>query len=293
MTIAAGMWCTDGIVMCADTENTEGNSKWQRTKIWGGGDSLLLTGAGAASYMKMTYDKLAQEFMASRPENPLAARATVEELLLEIHDKHIFPLHQIGHPNANDVGIWLVIAMRCKNGELALIRTELTAASLVDDFEAVGSGREIFKYWARYFLEGNFNMDLASYFSLFMLREAKDVAFGAGGSSYVFKMAKDPSTPKVWRSLWDDKAILAGFPKSAVRVLLAATDLKLPDKAFETNLDMFKVMIRQLRGALKDNVRISEKAAEAFAWADRMARESSASSEPEPPPEQSGGAALE
>jgi 20S proteasome alpha/beta subunit len=198
MTVAAGAWCTDGIIICADTEHTEGNSKFQKTKIWGSGDYLLVTGAGAASYMKMAYDKIAHRVERSRPDNPQVARAVIEKLIRRMHEEHIYPLHQVNYPYANDVSVGLIVAIRCTNGELALVKTELTTSSLVEDYEAVGTGREIFKYWAKYFFSGYFDMDLGSYLAMFMAREAKDSASGVGGQTLVKKMAKEVTTPKVF-----------------------------------------------------------------------------------------------
>jgi hypothetical protein len=294
MTIAAGMRCSDGIVICADTENTDGNFKRQKNKIWGTRERLLVTGAGAVSYLKMAADKLSARIEGRQPDNSEAARSIVERLMRRIHEQHILPLHYSGHPNANDVAFSLIIAIRCGDGQLALIKTELTTAVLVNDYEAVGTGADIFNYWARYFLdEATVNMDVASYFSLFMLREAKDVARNVGGSTFIFKMDSNPLAPKVWRSIWDDKAVLAGFPQSAVKVLLSATNLRNNEKAFEWDLDMFKVAVRQLRGALQNNEQMAVNAAQAFREMERKATEFSSANEPEPPPERSDGAAQE
>ena len=288
MTVAAGMHCTDGLVICADTEVSDGTTKWQKTKVWAAGDYLLVTGAGAEAYLKMAFDKLAHSLSQSRPNDVEAARRTVEKLVLDIHKQHIFPLNKSGHQWANSIDIWLIVGVRCTNGELALIKTVLTTASLVGDYEAVGTGSSVFKYWARYFLEGRFNMDLASYFSMFMLREAKDVSTGVGGLTFVHKMAKDTSAARVYRNIWDDRGILAGFPKTAVDVLLAATDLTVADRAFTFELEKFRALIQQLRGALQQNVHVGERAEEAFSAADRMAKALASPTVPEPPPEQSG-----
>ena len=45
VTIAAGLMCSDGIIVCADTELTHGDSKYQKTKLFAFEESLVLTGA--------------------------------------------------------------------------------------------------------------------------------------------------------------------------------------------------------------------------------------------------------
>lgn len=283
MTIAAGLQCTDGVIICADTEHTQGNAKFERTKIWAAGDYLLLTGAGSSDHMKMAFDKLAHKFVQARPDNPHVARAVVEKLVRDLHEQHIYPLYQVSHPYAQDVSIWLIVAIRCANGELALIKTELTAAILVDDYEAVGAGNEIFKYWAKHFRILSMDMEVTGYFSLFMLREAKTASAGSGGSSYLFKMPKDLHAPRAFRHMFSDDDILAGFPDSAVKVLLCATDTKLGDSVFESQLSLFRVLVSQLRGAVKSGEQMLARA--------RLVPTGEVSPNvPEQPPEQSGGA---
>jgi 20S proteasome alpha/beta subunit len=41
MTIAAGIRCTDGIVLCSDTEHTEGDGKYEKPKIFSHDEWLL------------------------------------------------------------------------------------------------------------------------------------------------------------------------------------------------------------------------------------------------------------
>ena len=173
----AGVRCTDGIIICADTEVTYSDAKFQEEKIWGASDYLLLTGAGATSYMKMAFDKLAEKLSKARPKDQSSARLLVERLVSRIYAEHIFPFSVAGHHVAGQLDIWLIVAIRCENGELALIKTSETSAILVNGFDAVGTGQTIFKYWAGYLFQQAFTMDLASYFAMFMLREAKHYYF--------------------------------------------------------------------------------------------------------------------
>ena len=292
MTIAAGLWCSDGIIIGADTENTDGNSKFQRDKIWSDDGNLIVTGAGATSYMKMAFDKIAHRFGRKKPENPSSARAVVERIVRQIHEEHVFPLQNIGHPYAQDVNFWLILAVRCTNGDLALIKTELTTASLVRDYDAAGTGREVFRYWARYFLSYRLlTMDEASYFSMFIIREAKESASGVGGSTHIAHMPRHSDHPRIWRTFFGDKGILAGFPNSAVKAILTAVDLKTPDRAYADDIGIFTQLVGQLRGELRSNIDMVENASRAFKETAETAKKTVASATaPEPPPARSGDA---
>lgn len=48
MTIAAGFVCSDGIVMCADSQETYADLKWpvQKLQVEGWGYPIMITGAG-------------------------------------------------------------------------------------------------------------------------------------------------------------------------------------------------------------------------------------------------------
>ncbi len=77
MTIAAGIPCSDGIVICADTQHTQGTSKYEHPKTWSVERDLVLTGSGLSDYMKMAFDKLSNSYKHLIPDNPAAARDTV------------------------------------------------------------------------------------------------------------------------------------------------------------------------------------------------------------------------
>lgn len=292
MTIAAGVVCTDGVVVCADTEITEGNAKYEQMKIWAQGDYLLLTGSGSSDYLKMAADKLAGRFIASRPDTPFSARDAVEKLVRGIYNQQVLPFHHANYPYAQDLGIYLIVAVRCANGDLALIKTSHMGAFLSSEYASTGAGSEVFNYWAKHFLVSKMPMDVASYFCLFMLREAKNSASGCGGSTHVLKMNTNPNATKVLRRIFDDRTILAGFPESVVQVLLSAVDLRKTDLAFDSDLQRFRTMVSQLRGAVRCEAEMHERAKIAFEQTERVVAGLSASTNaPEPPPEQSPDAA--
>jgi hypothetical protein len=98
------------------------------------------------------------------------------------------------------------------------------------------------------------------------------------------------TTPKVFRHLFSDQGILAGFPLSAVKVLQTATNLKFDDRAYESDLQIFNAMVRDLRGALKSNVQMMKTASKAFEETGKLATQVISTNAPALPPEQSGDA---
>ena len=149
MTIAAGFICSDGIILCADAEQTQGESKYQKDKIFDWNNYLLVTGAGNSAFLTMTFDKLSDRLAETLPDNPSDARRVIEEVVLDVHEKHIFKFSGYSDPNRPSFDI--IAAVRCATGELALVKTESDAAYLADMYVATGAGQPLFEYWAKYF----------------------------------------------------------------------------------------------------------------------------------------------
>jgi len=244
MTIAAGIACADGTLICADSEVSYAPSKRQREKVYSFENHLLLTGSGNGDFMKMAFDKLCDEYKSSRPVNPSDARQILETLVLKIHQEHIFSFYQATDPERPSLN--LIVASRCKDGRLALVRTRDTAAILVDRYEATGSGEDLFEYWARLFYRSTLTMDLMSYLTLFILREVKSNVMGCGGDSHIVWMPKDENTKVVGRFFTEDM-ILAGFPDRVVQILVECRDLGVDDKRLERDLVKFVEAVNAVR----------------------------------------------
>jgi 20S proteasome alpha/beta subunit len=243
MTIAAGVLCSDGIIVCADTEHTGDVSKFQAQKIIAIDDQTFLTGAGATDYILMTADKLKDEFKSGRPVNPTDARQIVETVVRGVHDEHIFSFWDGSDPNRP--GMELIVATRCSGGELALIKTFNSATHLGSSFEFAGSGYPIFEYWCRYFHRDRITMDGMTVLALFMLKEVKKVHPGCGGQSQIFYLPKAIDRPKRLR-FFDEKDLLLGFPDNIVKMLSACFFEDTPGDWVEMNLMELCAGIRRL-----------------------------------------------
>lgn len=282
MTIAAGLLCSDGIVMCADTEVTAGDGKYNRQKIFQHENWLLVSGAGWSDYIKMAFDKFCEKLI--RPENPVAARSAIEEILLEIYDNHIFKYSAFQHPDGTP-NLALIVGIRCLDGKMALIKTRDSAAILSSHYEAVGAGANVFEYWAKFFFDRKRSMAVVGVFAMFILGEAKSAVPGCGGGTMVCFLPTDPSTP-LHHTFFRDEP-LTGFPQNAINVLLESADLVNPGFA----VGQFREHAMRLKGFFESQIKIQENVRQAFL--DRLPDSTASSSGPELPPAQSGDAALE
>jgi hypothetical protein len=93
VTIAAGLICSDGIVIAADTQAT-GHIKtdvhkyqYARTQTWIG----AVMGAGDGDYADMCQQKIIERF-APAMTSPMPSREDVEDYALTLFDRHFAPL---------------------------------------------------------------------------------------------------------------------------------------------------------------------------------------------------------
>jgi hypothetical protein len=254
MTIAAGVRCGDGIVVCADTEHTAGEGKYDRPKIFGHGDWLLLSGAGWSDYTKMAFDKLCERLAEARPETQADARRAVERLILNIYQENIATVFRAGEASSPE--IHLIVAIRCSNQELALIKTTHTSAILSPLYEAVGVGSNVFEYWAKFFFERPRSMEVAGCFCMFILQEVKSAVPACGGGTMVCFLPTDPSTPRAHTTFLPGGEPLAGFPQTAVNVLLDAADLR----ELNLSLGIFGKVAENLKGFFRSRPEMRERA---------------------------------
>lgn len=243
MTIAAGILCSDGIIVCADTEHTGDVSKFQASKIITIDENSLMTGSGSTDYILMTADKLRDEFKAARPADQSDARQLVEAVVKGVHAEHIFSFFDASDPNRPFID--LIVAVRCSGGELALIKTNNSSARLGTNFEFTGSGFPIFEYWCRYFYRDRLTMAGMATLALFMLKEVKKVHPYCGGSSQIFHLPKIEGQPKVTR-LFDEDQLLLGFPDNVVKILSACFFEDTPTAWIEDKLHEFATGVRAI-----------------------------------------------
>ena len=274
MTIAAGVVCSDGILICADTEQMVGETRYQKQKIFVLDDFLLATGAGWTDYIKMTFDKLCDDFRASHPVNPSDARDIVEKAILDLHREHISEFHRNSY--ADKPSVSMIVATKCSNGEFALIKSSDTAVVLSRHYEVTGTGLPLFEYWASYFLTRPLSMRAATYILLFILREIKNSSYGCGGSTHVLEM---PFEKKRWiASYYDEKEVLAGFPSSIIEVLLDCIEGS-AEAEMDAKLNRFTQTIRDMRRSVEDSAKLAALHPQPYSFTTRSI---SGKSEPKP-----------
>jgi len=152
VTIAACLKFDDGVLFCADTKITT-DIKTNQTKIFPnayGGDSYCATVfviAGSVPYARASIleceNRIAKLDFLTVPMEEI--RREIEIALVDFYQKHIYP-----NPDKYATefrllaGVWL-------RGEMQMFSSYMTTVTPVPDYECIGAGAYLAKYWIRKF----------------------------------------------------------------------------------------------------------------------------------------------
>lgn len=200
VTIAAGFSCVDGIVLCADTQETiQGYTKTKTEKmnvLYADRCRVVITGSGDSEIVGTISQRLMSaaisEFDEDRWYEEDEVRGVMEDVLLEFFRRHLLPYPQIERPF-----IELLIAVRCSRNrflykasgntlrDLDPARTGSSGAS------AIGSGclfaNSLIERIYSPFLELDDLVTIACY----ILYQAKRWVDGCGGNTDIYVMTKE------------------------------------------------------------------------------------------------------
>ena|SRR2546425_4986830 len=137
MTIAAGFRCKDGIIVCADSQETIPDY----VKIYGrklvvcehSDFKIALTGAGGADMLEMIFHAIMQRL--GGPEYTVASlQGIISEVVYETYMKHVLPFPRDERP-------WFQIlaGIQIKGEPAVLLKSAETVVTPVDHFSFVGS----------------------------------------------------------------------------------------------------------------------------------------------------------
>ena len=248
MTIAAGYVASDGVLICADTEHADDVAKYKKPKAFKLKQHLIVTGAGNSHLLKVATDRLFRT-LAQPPADANAALDIVGDVIYELHERHIFNRYDAASHLRPTLS--LIVAVRCADGKLTLIKTQDDSAAFGGAYASAGSGSHLFEYWASHFFDRQLDTEAASYLLLFVLREVKHHVPGCGGDSHVWVLNQD--TDRWSKSgLVDEDVILAEFPRSVAQLLVDCIDYPATsDGRFKESTENFVRKINELRESLK------------------------------------------
>jgi len=186
MTIAAGFRCSDGIVLCSDSQITAPDgTKYNAQKIFSYSSSEVdaaFAFAGVEVFSKMCIERLSRCVLASEPSN-------IEQILRD----EALAIHQTYSPQATvsttDYDLDVLVAVRFRTGnhdELGLYHIEGPAVSPpIRTFDCIGIGRTVARQAINSFYKDGLSVQEGSRIAVFCLKQTKDHVDSCGGPSQV------------------------------------------------------------------------------------------------------------
>ncbi len=248
MTIAIGFQCPDGIVLCADTQYTEGGVKYYRTKLHGlefSQGKLAFAIAGSVDFALMTINKIKSEIGASA-FTKMQITKCMEAALLSVYREHLYPHPRYSYPDGPSFS--LLVGMWSKSDALCLWAATETSIMEVEQFRCIGSGRDLGQSLADVFYEPTMRADEAVVLGSYIIMHAKKHVEGCGGDTQIRVLKNDGRAQKEDPIYTREReAYLDEFDQSIQRLFYACGTLDLPDDVFDFNLQKFEEDARGLK----------------------------------------------
>jgi 20S proteasome alpha/beta subunit len=191
MTIAAGILCSDGVVLGADTEFT-GPIKHSGSKIWGVVPNglrvrCLMAGAGDVILLRSMRDKLAAAPAFDKAKNREETVACIEDQMAGLFQRHVFP-----NPTYTDrnQALSLVFGLRDSEG-CGLYETSGTAVAKSERYACIGYGSDLGSYLLETLLESEPAILNGIATMIYVLKQAKKYSLYCGGDSHLFVLRKN------------------------------------------------------------------------------------------------------
>src|ERR1700722_662540 len=190
MTIAAGFFCDEGVVLCADTQETiSGYIKTYDGKVSTHiyeNLALCIAGAGSSDYIRTAIKKLTENFPECKTY--VDVTSAMEERLLSFFDQNL--ARWAYHPENERPSVEFLIGLSGVNMGHSLFHYVGTSFSRTDS-RAIGSGVLLANELINRFSFGNYNLSELTSLGIYILSKVKKGVDGCGGHTHIMALRKN------------------------------------------------------------------------------------------------------
>jgi len=248
MTIAAGFRVQDGILLCADTLYTDGNTKQYGDKIfpWAEREATACFAlAGSYSNGKMAIDDCRDALSSSVGRLTVSSMIRIlRPVLLDVQKKyvHVAPANKRGNAEFN-----LLIALVTESEDPRLFITMDAAITEVHTFECIGIGHHIGHHVIDPIFEPNLTIDQAVVLALDAVSAAKQMADGVGGKAQLVAIRNKRLSTVFPHDANKAEPLILEYRRYVGRLLQAIADPTMPDDSFTEELRLFAERVTMVR----------------------------------------------
>lgn len=189
MTLAVSIRTPNGVVLCAESQITEGQSKLNEVKIsntvWTPDMGLAIVGAGWWDYVKMAYEELSKNLLNAESDD---AVETIKSTVTGLYETHIK-----AYPSDYDkprVSL-LTVVVRRNEGVISVIKSVDTATHNAMPFDTIGIGRDLAQYIGSKLYRPDLEPEQAAALGTYIIEEAKKNVEGCGGLSQILWISNE------------------------------------------------------------------------------------------------------
>jgi hypothetical protein len=251
MTIAAGFRCSNGIVLCSDTEYSHGQShKTYGTKIahfvkHGLGFSFAMAGAGGPAFMERVFDDFADGLEERIPGTLPETIAGLEGVLRKLYKQHIFPIPKWQDAEAD---AQFVIAVRTPDGKQDLFQSAYTVVAKAGEHECVGMGADVGETVIDMAACSTLTVAEAAILSIHVLERVKAIAqFCGGASAVVIQEPSGVTRQENFKDICEIEESLRELQMEIAPLMLSWTDESLAENDFQQRLTAVTLKVNGLR----------------------------------------------
>ncbi len=252
MTIAAGFHCTDGLVLCADTQETIYSYAKVNTqkmiRIETPFYNMVFTGAGEGALIDMTVQLMDQALTEQKPNGAWKIEQVLRESLVDTFNRHISPWSQFPageRPTTPDLLIGLQFP-----ASTTLYRARGTTFTRVYEPQCIGSGIVLAKSLIAKLFDYKMSIAQGWLIALYVLYQAKTWVDGCGGNSDILllsnrdrKITRIPTT-----EVTEMEQHFADFDIHLRPLFLSAADRNISQAQFNEGMTQFSLNMLGLRG---------------------------------------------
>ncbi len=262
MTIIAGFRCYDGVVVCADTQETilpskrnvsklryEPSRVLARRMLEAGSDlAAAFCGAGDGPFI----DKLVNEsWQAAQVATSLDEACSEIEKQIKHQYEEFGRIYQVGYVPE----VQLIFGVKM-GGESRLFSASGPIVNERDGYDAAGIGRYMADFLAGRMYKDHLNVKQCFILAAYILFQAKEHVDGCGGDSQIAVLRNDASSGLVD---WKRVEVITNMLKAADRemgdILLQSADLDIEDKEFREGVEVIASFLESCRLNHKDDLK--------------------------------------
>jgi hypothetical protein len=257
MTIAAGLLCTDGLLICADTE-MGGAAKFEQRKIRHGKDDsigeYIIAGSGNTSYIGMFVDLVEEGVYTNRQGLASADDTQKIHLFREIVRQGVSASykHIKDYPYETDKPtLELILGLHAKsNDEIVLLHIGVDGGleTIREGGVFIGHGAATALAFSRILWLDDFPLDMMRWIAMFVLYQAKMSALYCGGDTNLASLPRP-----AFQGWYSDQRIAEKVEEAMRLVLVHSRDLRLTPEEYEGRILKFADTLREIRRAMQSS----------------------------------------